>query len=415
MWRKVLVGGVFAIFIFLSFLIIKGSMQEKPFKWVYSYNHFSKQPYDAKVFINELPNLFSGSFVEKITSENSYDLFFDPYEFDTLIVDSLKNLAPFYSRDSIDYYGYNANFIALNNHFYSNPYSTNGILTLAIDGGHAQIHSNSIDFGLAKVFKLRYDRYGNDFDEVSKEERIKVVFNKQDTFEIREPEKRSVIVGYDTSAQIMLQGINGDVYGLRYELGYGSISFYSVPHIFTNYDILNGNNSLLESIIGELPNTDTYYSNNLIFNSQEKQDLLGFIHENKALSWSFYLLLLSILLYLSFGLQRKLRPVPVIKPPLNLNLSFLRTISDLHYDKREYRFILNHKMIFLKEFIRHRYHLNVNKIDSTVVQQLSKRSGVKQEDIAELFHYYNELMDGSQINKYEFIKMSRLFQLFKNK
>lgn len=412
MLRKVLIAIVFAFFIFLSFLFIKKSLQEKPFKWKYNYNEFSKQPYGSKLFFKQIHSFFPGSKVERVTDENFYASFFEPYSFDTLLLDSIRMVSPYHTVDSINYNNYDFNFIGINNTFYSNYYSTTSILSFVLDGGNCQIHSKNLDFSLSKIFSLKYAEFNKDEILPESDTALKVI-DGSDTLSVRAPEMISYLLDYDSSGTVVLSGMDGEVFGVRYNLGSGSITFYTLPHLFTNYDLLYGDNRLLESIITQLPNTETYYSSNIIFKSNERADLLGFIHENRSLSWSFYLMLFSILIYLVFNFQRKLRPVPIIKSPENLNLSFLRTISDLHYDKKDYQFILTNKMIFLRDFIKHRYHLNSNKMDDQFMLQLSKRSGENMADIESLFTYYQELMDGSQINKYEFIKMNRLFQIFK--
>ena len=102
-----------------------------------------------------------------------------------------------------------------------------------------------------------------------------------------------------------------------------------------------------------------------------------------------------------------------MKPVTNRTLSFLQTISDLHFAKLDYHAILRKKMNFLQAKIKTEYHLNPNKVDDYYLEQLAKRSKLRKESIKRLYKLYNEIMKRKTITQAEFDIICKLFQLFK--
>ena len=112
-------------------------------------------------------------------------------------------------------------------------------------------------------------------------------------------------------------------------------------------------------------------------------------------------------------MQRKQRAIPVLEAPKNLTLSFLQTISDLHYSQLDYHSILKKKMRFLRNQIKSNYHLHQKEIDEVYIEQLSKRSKIKKETLTRLFDFYDQTIQQKSITKAEFESLCNLFQLFK--
>lgn len=119
----------------------------------------------------------------------------------------------------------------------------------------------------------------------------------------------------------------------------GRIHIALIPAIFTNYALSNTENfefasQYVQSWPVEMLVTDVYYpsfeSDNQN-NSTLGQSPLHFILSFPTLRWAWYLLLVSLLLFILFRTQRKERIVPVIKGRTNQSLEFAKSLGTLKF------------------------------------------------------------------------------------
>ena len=110
---------------------------------------------------------------------------------------------------------------------------------------------------------------------------------------------------------------------------------------------------------------DTYWGSRIIGERQyeDKGSLLSFIHEQEALTWAFYTLIISVLLLLLFQMKRRQRPIPVINLPQNDSLNFVELIGNLYLLNKDNRALLERKMTYFREMVRSRYQVNVQHED----------------------------------------------------
>ena len=123
---------------------------------------------------------------------------------------------------------------------------------------------------------------------------------------------------------------------LTFNIGKGSITWACTPLVFTNYGMLDGANQeyvfRLLSQTGGLPvvRTEAY----MPAMEDARQTPLRFIISQRPLRWALYLSLAAVLLVMLFGCRRRQRVIPVIEPPRNNLLEFVRLIGTLHYQRR---------------------------------------------------------------------------------
>lgn len=413
MWRKVIITLVVVLFAYTAFSVISLSVQERPYKWDYSFKEYSKQPYGTKVFHSQLERFFPNQLIEKVPKEQFYNYFEYIVGIDSLDIDALFDYQAYDTEDSIEDFIYPHNFLSISRHFYGTHYAINSLVSHAAQGGNAQIYA--FDFNPFLLERLGLTLNGNSIISIPRSREIDSIYTSTgEHFTIRKATESNFFETYSRYSEVLIKNEDGEALGVKVPIGFGSISVFVVPHLFTNYDLLNYDRGLAEHLLNQLPIEDTYWSVDLnYYGNEKKKSLLSFVHSYSTLTWAYYLLIFSALAFLLFQIQRKQRIIPVVSPPENLSLSFLRTISDLHQSKKDHRSMLQKKMNFMLTNIQARYHLSTTDINDYFIEQLVKRSNKKEKEVVKLFKYYHKLMKSDHIDDKEFTEMCRLFQLFK--
>ncbi len=412
MWRKIIVGIVVVFFAALVYSIMSYATQERPRSWNYNFNEYATSPFSTRIFFKQLPHFFPDKTVEKLQPKDFYTLFWSNPDINDLNGDSLLSVEP--DTNYVDAnYSNRFNYISVSYTFESNFIGNNSLINHVYEGGHVQIHSFKFNSQLLERLGIEIGVINGSPDSTPNLVTQRIMW-KGDSFDLRQTRSEEYFLKYPSQVDTLVINDSGRVMGIKAKIGHGTISLFTIPHIFTNYDLLYVDQGFAEAVIRDLPVEDTYWSKNLNQNDREdKKGLLYFIFSYSTLKWAYFILLFSLLFYFVLNLQRKQRAIPIIEAPKNLTLSFLQTMSDLHYSQLDYHSILKKKMNFLRSEIKSYYHLHQKEVDDWYIEQLAKRSKIKEEAIKRLFNFYNETIKQKSITKAEFESLCNLFQLFK--
>lgn len=93
------------------------------------------------------------------------------------------------------------------------------------------------------------------------------------------------------------------------------------------------------------------------------------------LRWALYLLMLGVILLMVTTARRRQRVIPIIAPPLNKSLEFVRLIGTLYYQRCTHAELVRKKFIFFAEELRRRCGIDVRDVntDDGEVRSLRKR------------------------------------------
>ena len=411
MWRKIIVGAVVLFFIVLTYSVISFASQGRPQNWDYSFNEYATGPFSTRIFFKELPNFFPKKSVTKLDQDEIYNVFWSNPSIDALKGDSLLSSEPGASFSDEDYSNKN-NYVSVSYTFESNLDGVDGLINHVYQGGHVQIHAFNFNYELLERLEIEIGVINGSANATPNLATQKVIW-KGDSFDLRQTRTEEYFLKYPSLIDTLVINDSGRVMGIKAKIGHGSISLFTMPHIFTNYDLLYEDRGFAETVISDLPIEDTYWSKDLNQYQKKERGLLYFIFSHSALKWGYFILLFSVLAFFLLNLQRKQKAIPLLSTPKNLSLSFLQTISDLHFAQLDYHSILRKKMNFLKSKIKTDYHLLQKEVDDGYIQQLAKRSKIHEESIQRLFKLYNETIRRKAITKAEFESLCHLFQLFK--
>ncbi|MBC9934588.1 DUF4350 domain-containing protein [Chitinophaga qingshengii] len=176
------------------------------------------------------------------------------------------------------------------------------------------------------------------------------------------------------------------------------------PYTFTNYFLLEKQNiAALETQLSYMPDDasnvywDDFYSHQSSAQSgdfSEWQVLMRY----PAMRWALWLAVLLLLLYVVFEGKRRQRIIPDKPALVNNSLEFVDAIGQLYYQQHN-NYNLAHKMtLHLLEYIRNRYYLNTNHLNTQFVETLSKKSAMPESEVRELTDTIHRIQLAEQVS-----------------
>jgi len=177
-------------------------------------------------------------------------------------------------------------------------------------------------------------------------------------FEIRD----TVHYSYFNSLYRISTTSDNKTISLRYAIGQGNLILVANPLIFTNYGILNDSiNPYIWKHLAYLRGKPLIRTEYYQVGSQggKGQSEFRVILRERAFKWAYYTILAGILLFMIFTAKRKQKIIPVIKPPANKMLAFVRSIAGLYLLKNNNADLLLKKQTYWGEELKRKYGIDI--------------------------------------------------------
>jgi len=349
-------------------LIAINHYSPKPIDWSITYNIKGKSPYSCYVLNDMLGVLFPGQ-----TIENNYDGFY-------VALDS-NNVET-------------KNMVVITNEFKPDKYDLGAMLKFVAAGNDFFVSSKSYGHSLLDSLKIRLE--APIFD-------TSVYRSGIETLTLLNPELRNdsgyhynkkmpqvYITTFDTlKTRVLGTNRNGKVNFICTKYGLGNLYIHTQPLAFTNYHLLYGNVEYASKALSYLPIRktiwDNYYKPDRFINTSPMRYILS----QAPLQSAYYLLLLTLLLYLVVESKRRQRIIPVIKPPENRSLQFVKTLGSLFFKQHNNVDLARKKSLFFKDFLREHYFLSNITSTTECKAMVAAKSGVPIEMVRQLLNAIN--------------------------
>jgi len=168
-------------------------------------------------------------------------------------------------------------------------------------------------------------------------------------------------------------------------MGKGEIIIVSSPLLMTNYGMLHSSERLLIgrllSRMSRLPVVRTVaYVQSTAFT--EETPFYVFLQQ-PPLRWAVYLALLTLLLFMVLTARRRQRVIPVMAPPVNRNLEFVRHVGTLYYQQADHRGLVARKLTYAADEIRRLSGIDIleEPLPSEQLAQLSRLTGLTADEL----------------------------------
>lgn len=177
--------------------------------------------------------------------------------------------------------------------------------------------------------------------------------------------------------------------------GKGNLFVHANPIVFTNYFMVSPDKvAYADNVFSHLRGKDIVWdeSSKLPIAQNEQTDFnspLYFIMEQPALRYAWWMILLTVALFILFATRRKQRIIPVMEPKSNTSLEYVTLISALHYQNQDHLDMARKKMKYFLYFIRSRYGIQTASFSKEHVPVLAERAKVKLEDVNVLYDRWN--------------------------
>jgi hypothetical protein len=205
-------------------------------------------------------------------------------------------------------------------------------------------------------------------------------------------------------------------------IGKGRLIVHVEPRLFSNYFLLTADNhKYLNTFLGYLMadnrslTWDTYYQRKT-FNRDEENEK-GFSTFSTFLKYpqtrnAFWLALALLLLFVLFGLKRRQRMVPIIKPTENSTVAFSEAIAGLYLSKKDNKVIADKTITFFNDYVRTKYLINANFQQPSYAELLSRKAEVDIETANQLSFLMRNVDRSITVTNEELLQLHSLIQKF---
>jgi len=172
---------------------------------------------------------------------------------------------------------------------------------------------------------------------------------------------------------------------VRTRWGEGHLLLSTTPRVFTNVHTLRPERpSYAWAALSHLPTDlqELWWDARHKPGATRSQTVMRFVLSHPALRMAYWLLLGGALLFVATRGRRRQRPVPVVEPPKNRSLDFVRHVGQLYYERGQPIDLARKKIEHLQAFVRRRLDLPGGPPTADWVDRVASQSGVPRADVA---------------------------------
>ncbi len=204
---------------------------------------------------------------------------------------------------------------------------------------------------------------------------------------------------------------------VKVRYGKGQFFIHNLPLAFTNYYVLDAKSSdYAFKALSYLPALPTYwdeYQKQGRFD-EDQQSVLRYVHTQPALNWAYYLIIFGLIFYIIFAGKRTQRIIPIMEPPQNTSLDFVKTVGQLYFQQGDHDNLARKKVQYFLAELRDRYGLNTNSLDKEFTETLARKSGTSISETAKIVRLLREVQKSIQLSEYDLLTLNRAIENFKS-
>ena len=211
---------------------------------------------------------------------------------------------------------------------------------------------------------------------------------------------------FDSSMSYVLERtVDSSVVFLRIRAGEGSFYIHTAPLAFSNYFLLHKENmgyynQLLSAMNAEASKVvwDEYYLHKPRNNRQNSPSPLRVLMEQPAFRMALLTAFAGLVVYLLLGIKRNQRMIPVMAPPANDSLDFIKTIGRLYFQKRDNKDLCRKMSLYFTEYVHRRFNMPAGNMDADFISRLSQKSGCSEQTIQAITNYIRFIQEAPAIH-----------------
>jgi hypothetical protein len=389
---------IYIVCLLALFLLLYWNNKNTPveFVWRPTYNIDDKQPYGASAMDELL----------KASWEKGY-------------THTYQSIADLSEDESLD----TSNLLIIANYFSLSDNELDTLLSFVKNGGTALIiaryYSDKLSDSLN--FSTDYDALSDLSDNLSTKQRMNTLrFSAPDNYTKSYQIPVSISSGYfdcnyknkagKDSVFKVSECDTGKIVTLRYQIGKGNLLLSCNPKIFTNYGILDSSfNQYIWNTFSYLQNKPLIRTEYYQVGSQygKSRSPLRYLLSVRALKWALYRALLTIVVFMIFTAKRKQKAIPVVKPPENKMLDFVRSIAALYIRKNNNADLILKKYVYWADNLKRNYGIDIvnDTHDSEFFERLASKTGKTVEEVSALFKNLDAINEDTNVPDSQMIEL----------
>ena len=310
-------------------------------------------------------------------------------------------------------YHYNTNYVFINTYFSPDRLDTEYLLDYVAEGNDVFISAFGIYGNLTDSLQIKtYDVF---FSQDSVNINFSLAGLKSDSgYSYFKGNFKNYFSEFDTAlVQVLGKNGNDKVNFLRIKYGEGNFLLNTVPLAFTNNHLLNSaNNEYVYKALSHLPSQNTFWDDYYKDGNNYSATILQYILSQKALKWAYFIMLVSVFLFIFFYGRRKQRIIPVMSPLTNTTLEFVETVGNLYYQQKDFKNIAEKKISYLLDYLRNKYSIKAGTFNEETISKISEKSSINTGILKSLFKEIKKINDSTKITEDELININYKIEKF---
>ncbi len=326
----------------IAVLLIAQFFMAPPVSWNPSFSREDDIPHGADALFLSLDSLFPGQPVE-INQDNFYL--------------SLTGREP------------NANLLIIDSELKMDREETGALFNWVARGGRAFISLGDLPSSLADSFKINTRLIVTSADSMR-------IGGEQELFLRSASAISHYATSYD-SGRVQALGTDGEgnAIFLKADYGKGLFFLHLQPYAFTNYNLLlRGAAPYVQKVLGRLPVQPLIWDE---YHKAAKQVIsrtpMRYVLSEPALRAAWFLLLALVALLLLFGGRRRQKAIPVIVPPQNESVRYLKTLGRFSMRRTQPLSLIKLKKKLALAWLRQHHGIDGRALDQKLIRELMRR------------------------------------------
>lgn len=400
--KKVLPILIILIALVITAAVMLGSKRTKTIDWEASFDEKSNKPYGVSVLYKELPKLFKDYKIRTVYHQPESYLRAN-------------------SEDGFGEHTAEGSYIIIGNSDYLEDDSVDELLNFADNGNTLFISDYSFPQKLHDTLNISTEYIENKKDSISYQSltyinnrAISIDRNAGDMYFSNFDSINYTVLGH---SKIDYKHVNF----IKIPFGSGFIYLHLEPKVFTNYNILkNDKYTYVEGVLSYLPDNNVYFDSYSKIQTSytgdvEKESNLSWFMEQQAFKWAVYTAIIFGILFMIFNAKRRQRIIKIIKPLQNTTVAFVKTVSNLYFDTKDHKNLVDKKITYFLEKVRHDLNIDTTVLNAEFITKLVAKTGKKEDDIKKLVNYINLMRSKNEFFEENLINLNRLIEAFYSK
>jgi hypothetical protein len=226
------------------------------------------------------------------------------------------------------------------------------------------------------------------------------------------------LVNLDSArTEVLATGGDGGAVVVRVRHGRGAVVVAAAPEAFSNAALLGAEGrptdgpAFVAGVMAYLPDGPAFWDEHHKPRRGRGGSPLHYVLGRPPLRMAYALTLLGVLAYVLFRGRRWQRAIPVVAPPPNAAVEFVRTLGRLYHQHGDHRALVERKARHFLDRLRTRHGLPEADLTGATEQRLVRR-GVPEEVTAEAFASLRRLHAAPRVGPQDLVALDRTLDRF---